>query len=83
MKRRILNILIAVDQLVWVLLTLGHGEPDETISAACFRMEQAGKAQGRVFRPLVDGIFSPVEKEHCKKAFMAEMKKIQMPKEYR
>lgn len=83
MKRRILNILIAVDQLVWVLLTLGHGEPDETISAACYRMEQAGRIAGKVFRPLVDGLFSPVEKEHCKGAFMAEVKKLQLPEEYR
>ncbi len=83
MNRRILNFLVALDQLAWVLVTLGHGEPDETISAACFRMEQAGRIAGKVFRPLVDGLFSPVEKEHCKGAFMAEMKRIQMPKEYR
>jgi len=83
LKRRILNILIAVDQLVWVLLTLGHGEPDETISAACFRMEQAGKWQGRVFRPLVDMLFRPFEREHCKSAFLSELKKLQLPGEYR
>ena len=34
MKQRILNLLIALDQLAWVLLTLGKGHPDETISAA-------------------------------------------------
>ena len=34
--------LIAIDQLLWVLLTLGKGHPDETISAA-WRMEQQGK----------------------------------------
>ena len=82
MKRRILNFLIALDQLCWVLLTLGHGEPDETISAACFRMEQAGKWQGRIFRPLVDALFRPLEKEHCKGAFMSEVRRIQLPEEY-
>ena len=34
MKQRLLNLLIAIDQLLWVLLTLGRGHPDETISAA-------------------------------------------------
>ena len=34
MRRRLLNILIALDQFVYVLLTLGHGSPDETLSAA-------------------------------------------------
>ena len=34
MRRRLLNILIALDQFVYVLLTLGHGSPDETMSAA-------------------------------------------------
>ena len=82
MKRRFLNLLIALDQFVWVLITLGHGEPDETISAACFRMEQAGKVQGRIFRPLVDALFRPLEKEHCKGAFMAEFRKLQLPEEY-
>lgn len=39
MNRRILNLLIALDQLAWVILTLGNGMPDETISAALWRME--------------------------------------------
>ncbi len=34
MKQRILNILIALDQLAYVLLTLGAGHPDETLSAS-------------------------------------------------
>ena len=38
-QQRILHILIAIDQLAWVLLTLGRGHPDETISAASWRME--------------------------------------------
>ena len=34
MKRRILNLLIAIDQLAWVALTLGNGLPDETVNCA-------------------------------------------------
>ena len=50
MKQRILNLLIALDQLAWVIITLGKGYPDETISAAAWRMEQQGKIAGRVLR---------------------------------
>ena len=32
MKQRILNFLIAIDQLAYVLVTLGAGHPDETLS---------------------------------------------------
>lgn len=38
MKRRLLNLLIALDQLTYVPLTLGHGSPDETMSAAAYRL---------------------------------------------
>lgn len=49
LKTRVLNVLIAIDQLAWVIVTLGKGKPDETISAAMWRMEQEGKLAGRVF----------------------------------
>ena len=71
MKRRALNIFIALDQLVWVLLTLGHANPDETLSAGLWRMEQAGRWQGRWLRPVVDALFF-FDPDHCRKAFYAE-----------
>lgn len=37
MKRRVLNLLIALDQLAYVLLTMGAGHQDETLSAAAWR----------------------------------------------
>ena len=37
MKQRLLNTAIAIDQLMYVLLTLGAGSPDETLSAATGR----------------------------------------------
>lgn len=42
-RRRVLHVLIAIDQLAWVVLTMGDGSPDETISAAAWRMERQGK----------------------------------------
>lgn len=71
MKRRLLNFLIAVDQLIYVIITLGNGDPDETISAAAWRLEQAGRWQGKLFRPIIDTILW-FDKEHCRKAYLAE-----------
>lgn len=83
MNRRILNLLIAFDQFVWVLLTLGNGSPDETISAASWRMEQQGKWAGRVLRPLIDGLFWLFERDHCHQAYLSEFRKLQLPGSYR
>ena len=82
MKRRILNFLIALDQLFWVILTLGNGMPDETISAALWRMESQGKWAGRLFRPVVDVLFW-FDPEHCYHAWKAEINKAQLPGAYR
>lgn len=82
-SRRALNIMIAVDQLAWVMITLGNGSPDETISAAAWRMEQQGKLAGRVLRPLIDALFLPLEREHCRLAFESELRGAQLPEGYR
>lgn len=81
-KRRILNLLIAIDQLLWVVLTLGNGLPDETISAALWRMEGQGKLAGKLFRPVVDAVFF-FDRNHCLKAWQAERSKQQLPMIYR
>ena len=83
MKQRILNLLIALDQLAYVLLTLGAGHPDETLSAAAWRTEQAGKLGGRIFRPLIDIIFLPIERGHCKASYDAERLMRHLPEKYR
>jgi hypothetical protein len=81
MKRRILNILIAIDQLVWVLLTFGNGRPDETISAAAWRMEGQGKVMGFILRPLIDTLFW-FDPEHCRKSYNAEFYSLHLPTTY-
>ena len=83
MKQRILNLLIALDQLAWVVLTLGKGHPDETISAAAWRMEQQGKLAGRVLRPIIDALFRPLERDHCRKSFESERRGAHLPAAYR
>lgn len=82
MKQRLLNLLIAIDQLIYVLVTLGSGSPDETLSAAAWRMEHKGKVAGRIFRPTIDFLFSGFEKNHCWKAYESERLGKQLPAEY-
>lgn len=82
MRRRLLNILIALDQLVYVLLTLGHGSPDETLSAAAYRLWLRDQWGGRWFKPLIDTVFLPLERDHCKKAHRAELQRRHLPGGY-
>ena len=76
MKQRILNILIAIDQLVYVLITLGEGMPDETMSAAAYRLEREGRLAGKIFRPMIDGLFF-WDKNHCYGAALSEIRRTQ------
>ena len=83
MKRRLLNILIAIDQFIYVLLTLGHGSPDETMSAAAYRLWLRDQIGGRWFKPVIDALFSPLERDHCKRAYRSEMERWHLPGGYR
>jgi len=74
MKQRILNFLIAIDQLIYVVITLGSGCPDETMSSAAWRLEQKGKIQGKIFRPLIDWLFW-FDKDHCKTSYESEVQR--------
>lgn len=82
LKRRALNLLIALDQFLFCLITLGAGHPDETLSAAAWRWETEGRRIGKVLRPLIDRLFW-FDPSHCAGAFMAERRKDQLHKAYR
>lgn len=75
--RYILNVLIAADQLVNTLI---GGYPDETLSASAWLGERDGKIGGRIFRPVIDFLFLPFERDHCKRAFESEFQFTQRPK---
>ena len=72
----ILNLLIALDQLVNTLI---GGYPDETLSASAYLGEQQGKFFPKLFRPVIDFLFLPFEKNHCRQAYMAELNRWQSP----
>ena len=54
---RALRALIWLDVQVLRLVTFGRSLPGETISAAAWSLEGDGKWQGRLLRPLIDGLF--------------------------
>lgn len=85
LKSRALNVAIALDQLAWTVVTLGAGQPDETISAALWRMESQGKRAGRWLRPAVDWLAWALfrDPDHCLRAYFAERNKQQLPQAYR
>lgn len=85
LRRRFLNVAIALDQLAWTVVTLGDGCPDETISAALWRMESQGKRAGRWLRPIVDWLAWTLfrDKNHCLESYWSEKTGKQLHKDYR
>jgi len=74
MTLRILRILIALDIFVFALLTLGGAKRNETISAAAWSLEMDDKWQGKLFRPIIDFLFSLLQKDHCRKCWLEEQR---------
>jgi len=72
MIARILRILIALDILLFAFATLGKAKRNETISAAAWSLEMDGKWQGKLFRPIIDFLFRPFQKDHCLNAWLIE-----------
>ena len=56
---------------------------DEMKGAALWRMEQQGKIAGRVLRPLIDALFRPLERDHCRLSFESERRGAHLPAAYR
>lgn len=83
MERRILNILIAIDQLLYVLLSLGKGYPDLTISAAVYLKARNGNRFYIVLQKIIDTLFLPFEEDHCLNSFISELTRKQVPESMR
>lgn len=80
--RRILNLLVTLDQFLFCLVCLGHSAPNETASAAAWRLEQYGHWAGRFFRPIIDGLFF-LDPDHCRKSYENLMAGKHMPPDIR
>lgn len=82
MRQRILNILVALDSLVYVLLTLGVGHPGETISSAAYRAELRNQFFGKA-RPAIDWLLCWLEDNHCQLAYDYAYRKRNLPEDMR
>ena len=80
MRQRVLNILVALDSFLFVVLTLGVGHPSETFSSAAWRSETNGGYWGRM-RPVIDWLMSPIEADHCRLAWEYAYRKRNLPKD--
>ena len=56
----------ATSQLLNVMF-LWSQNPNESISGRCYRMRH--KKQWKIAMTVIDFLFSPVEQEHCQKAY--------------
>lgn len=73
-KQRLLAILIALDIFILACITLGGSRRNETISSCLWTLERDGKLIGRIGRPVVDWLFSPLEANHCATSYYVEYK---------
>lgn len=72
--------LLALDQLLNVVLC--NGMPDETMSAACYRMNRDGRLWGFMM-PVIDFLFRwQGVNDHCYRAYLKEIQRTQYPNEY-
>lgn len=82
LKRRILNLLIAFDQFAFCFVTLGNSKPNESASSAAWRLESTGHWAGKVFRPIIDGLFF-FDPDHCRKSYENLMNGKHLPADIR
>ena len=74
MLRYILNILVSLDITLNAIL---GGKRYETLSASAWLGEQQGKILPRFFRPVIDFLFRPFERDHCRNVYEAEVRLFQ------
>ena len=65
-QRRLLNVLVGIDQFFQVLLYMGNYTPDETISGVIGRKVVAGEANW--FEKKICWLLNKLESKHCQKS---------------
>lgn len=71
----IIQNLIALDQQANALT---GGKADETLSSRAYRADLNGRIFGRIFRPMIDGIFF-WQYDHCYNSYLEEVERKQLP----
>ena len=81
LSRFALQVLVAVDQLANAIL---GGMADETLSARAHRMRAKGQAVWGWTATAIDALFFWQRNPgHCERAHLAEVKRRQLPKDYK
>lgn len=90
LKHNAVQLFIAVDQLLNVLLTMltSKAWADETLSSRAWRAETRGLWFGRISRPVIDLLFAwqtirPDATGHCHQAYLRERERAGLPPEFR
>lgn len=78
-KWHIKQILIGLDQLCNTLI---GGWADETLSSRCYRNRNK-YWYAKVGVKILDLIFKPWDKEHCRESYESELKSMHLPCEFR
>lgn len=73
-KNYVFNVAVAFDQLGNAIC---GGYPDETISSRCYRLSSC-HWYAHAGRMVLDLVFLPWGKEHCKGAYESELKRSQL-----
>lgn len=73
MKQWFLNLLIAIDQLINVVL---NGDPDETLSSRAHRMREKGQPYWGWTANAIDLLFF-WQHQHCQQAYESEVLRLQ------
>lgn len=66
---RTLTFLYIFDNFLLAVVTLGNCEIGDTLSSKAWQLEQKGRTHGRVFRRIIDWLFSGAEMNHCHSAY--------------
>lgn len=69
-RNHLLMILVQVDILLFV--AFGGGQRDESFCARVYALELAERWQGRLARPVIDGLMWIFEPGHCQQAWLDE-----------
>jgi len=67
---RLLRVLVAFDIFFFAVCTFGRAKRNETFSSAAWSTQT--KWQGKIFRPLIDWFFTPLERDHCQASWINE-----------
>lgn len=69
-------ILLALDSFLFSVICWGNVYPGEYASSAAYRIDQRGRWQGKLFRPMIDFFFG---KDHCRHSWEMQRGMTQAP----